>query len=166
MSKVGKFLKNNIKLFVGIIIGGILFGGATYVIATSIASSNITYTSNGQTTVEGALNDLYSKANTWIDPDTYPLKMNSAGTIWATLAGLCIKRNGVSYCFGTNNFIYEKDHIQQVFSDISCYAYSSIVRCNASDFLCEVNSQGYVGCYDQSEHSSCEVNGDGSVNCD
>ena len=63
MSKLTKFIKNNIKLFVGIIIGGILFGGATYVIATEIASGSVTYTSNGQTTVEGALNDLYQKAD-------------------------------------------------------------------------------------------------------
>lgn len=63
MSKVTKFIKNNIKFILGIIVGGILFGGATYVIATEIASSNITYTGNGQTTVQGALNDLYGKAN-------------------------------------------------------------------------------------------------------
>ena len=68
MSKVGKFLKNNIKLFVGIIIGGILFGGATYVVATEIASSSVTYTGNGQSTVEGAINDLYGKAS---DLDAY-----------------------------------------------------------------------------------------------
>ena len=64
MSKVTKFMKNRKFIFaIGFILGGLILGGTTYVIATSIASSNITYTNNNQTTVEGALDDLYQKAD-------------------------------------------------------------------------------------------------------
>ena len=69
MVKLTNLFKQNIKLFIGIIIGGILFGGSAYVIATEIASSSVTYTENGQTTVEGALNTLYTRANTWVNPN-------------------------------------------------------------------------------------------------
>ena len=65
LSKLTKLLKNNINFLLGIILGGILFGGVTYVIATEIASSNITYTGNGQSNVKGALDNLYTKADKW-----------------------------------------------------------------------------------------------------
>ena len=45
----------------GLIIGIILSGGIVYA-ATTIASSYVTYTGNSQSTVEGALNDLYTKS--------------------------------------------------------------------------------------------------------
>ena len=64
-----KILKNNIKLIIGIIIGGIVFGGISYAVATGISSGDVTYTANNQTTVQGALNDLYSKAATNINPN-------------------------------------------------------------------------------------------------
>ena len=56
-----KFLKNNLKLIIGILIGAILASGIVYA-ATS--ASQVTYTTNKNAeikTVEGALNDLYSK---------------------------------------------------------------------------------------------------------
>ena len=173
MSKVGKFLKNNIKLFVGIIIGGILFGGATYVVATEIASSSVTYTGNGQSTVEGAINDLYGKADTWIDPST--IQTNSTGKIFASSKGIIIRRNGQTHLIRSNNWNVEKDHIQQIFSDVGaynsstrlgCYVNSNYVTCNASDFTSYVDSNGNVEYHDNSDYSTCGVNGNGSVYCD
>ena len=64
-----KFIKNNIKLFIGIIIGILLCGGTIYA-ANSFNANEIPYTSNGQSTVEGAINDLYTRANTWLNPAT------------------------------------------------------------------------------------------------
>ena len=63
-----KVIKNN--LF-GFILGAILFGGIGTVVATTILSSTVSYTNNNRTTVETALNELYSKAarlDGWIDP--------------------------------------------------------------------------------------------------
>ena len=63
-----KLIKSNIFSF---FLGSILFGGITTVLATTILSSSVSYTNNNQTTVESALNELYSKASRldgWIDP--------------------------------------------------------------------------------------------------
>ena len=46
--------------------------------------------------------------------------------------GVCINRGGERHCFQTNNVEFEQQHVQEVFSDISCSVYSSSVRCNAS----------------------------------
>ena len=59
MKRLGKFIKSNTKLFIGFILGAIIFGSVGAVVAGTVASNVITYTSNGQTTVQGALNDLY-----------------------------------------------------------------------------------------------------------
>ncbi len=63
-----KLIKSNIFSF---FLGAFLFGGITTVLATTILSSSVSYTNNNQTTVESALNELYSKAarlDGWIDP--------------------------------------------------------------------------------------------------
>ena len=68
MKNVIKILKDNM---LGFILGAILFGGIGTILATTILSSTVNYTNNNQTTVEGALNELYSKASMvdgWIDP--------------------------------------------------------------------------------------------------
>ena len=62
MKKLGSFIKSNTKLFIGFILGALIFGSIGAVVAGTVASSEITYTNNGQTTVEGAINDLYGKA--------------------------------------------------------------------------------------------------------
>ena len=56
-----EIIKNN--LF-GFILGALLFGGISTVVATTILSSSVSYTNNNQTTVESALNELYSKVIT------------------------------------------------------------------------------------------------------
>ena len=63
MKKVGKFIKNNI---VGFILGALLFGGSALVVAGTVASSAITYTTSKNSNVgnvEQALNDLYNIAD-------------------------------------------------------------------------------------------------------
>lgn len=79
--------------------------------------------------------------------------------------GVCINRSGTVSCFKANNVSYERTHVQQVFSDISCYVYSPGVECSADDFYCYVSSDGSVGCDDYSDGSGCYVDTDGSVNC-
>lgn len=77
----------------------------------------------------------------------------------------CIVRNGNLSCFKNNNWDEEQNHVQQVFSDISCDVFSSHVDCNASDFSCYVTSDGDVYCRDGGSNESCRVNSDGSVYC-
>lgn len=63
MKKLGRFVRNNSKLFIGILIGAVIFGGSATIIAGTVASSAITYTNNGQSNVQGALNNLYNKVD-------------------------------------------------------------------------------------------------------
>ena len=80
--------------------------------------------------------------------------------------GVCINRNGERHCFKTNNVEYEQQHVQQVFSDISCTVDSSVIDCYASDFYCHVTSNGNVGCRDHGTNEYCNVRSDGRVTCD
>ena len=158
------FIKNNIKVVTAFIIGGVIFGGTTLVLA-AVGANQVTYTNNGQSTVQGALDTLYTKANNMvpIDPDTF--QTNSANTVYASSKGVCIKRNDKLNCFKINNWTEEQNHIQQVFSDINCDVDDMRVNCYASDFDCDVFSDGYVSCRDCYDFSRCFVNSDGSVNC-
>ena len=155
------------------IIGLILGVSITGVVAYSVYANKVTYdnTQSGlqSTNVQGAIDELYTKTNTWINPSYIELdkivSTNTTKKIFATSNGLCIIRKGKISCFKINNWEEEKDHIQQVFSDISCDVSSSRVSCSASDFRCEVYSGGGVGCYDQSDYSGCYVATTGSVGC-
>jgi len=61
-----KLLKKNIRLFIGIFIGGVIFSGITYVIATTYYSNNVVYNNANSTltatNVEDALDELYRKS--------------------------------------------------------------------------------------------------------
>ena len=63
------------------ILGIVLCGGGVFA-ANTFSPDTIPYTSNGQSTVEGALNDLYTRANTWINPSnmTNSKSITSNGT--------------------------------------------------------------------------------------
>lgn len=167
-----KLIKSNIKLIIGILIGMVLSITTVYAATILFASNQVGYdnTSSGMsaTNVQDALDELYTKANTWINPsyiDFTTLATNTNKTILASKNGVCIKRNNKVSCFKVNNWSEEQNHIQQVFSDISCIVNSSTVYCAASDFYCNVYSNGYVRCGDRSDGSNCLVNPAGSVNC-
>ena len=168
MKKIKSFIKNNIKIVIAFILGLIISGIGVYA-AILYASSDVGYDNTGSgltsTNVQDALDELYTKAQNMvpIDPDTF--KTNTAKTVYASKLGVCIKRNNRLNCFKINNYEEEKDHIQQVFSDISCYVASSYVGCDASDMGCNVYSYGGVYCIGRSDDSPCYVNEDGSVNC-
>ena len=59
MTKLKKILNKNVKTLIGFIIGICISGGIVY--AANIAASSVTYTKNGQSTVQTALDDLYAK---------------------------------------------------------------------------------------------------------
>ena len=164
MKKILKFIKHNVF---GFIAGAVIFGSLGVYAATVIAASNVGYSDNaslGATNVQDAIDKLYAKAdNQYFDLAT--AKANTTGKIFASKKGVCISRKKKVYCFKINNYDVEKNHIQQVFSDVSCKVLSSYVRCNASDFDCNVDSDGSVGCGDSSAYSSCLVEASGDVFC-
>ena len=83
---------------------------------------------------------------------------------------VCIVRNGGLHCFQNNNWEVEQQHVQDVFSDISCDVGSidedSYVGCDASDFRCTVFSDGDVSCNDILTDDHCGVTSDGVVGCE
>jgi hypothetical protein len=191
MKKIGKIVKGNLKLVIGIIIGATISGVTVYA-ATVIASSNVSYsnTTSGlsATNVQSAIDELYTKASTWINPNNMGTPTNyifdgsnkptrsspttppSGKNVYLGLYadsqyGVCIKRNGTQHCFRYKNWMAEKEHIQKVFSDVSCRVGSSDVGCIASDFYCRVYSNGGVSCSDGGAGENCYVNGGGSVDC-
>lgn len=191
MKKVKEIIKKNVKLVIGIIIGAVVSGGTVYA-ATILAANQVGYdnTSSGisSTNVQGALDELYTRASKWINPNNMGTPTNyifdgenkpttsspttppSGKNVYLGLYadqqfGVCIKRNGKQHCFRSNNWVAEAKHVQEVFSDISCNVRSSRVGCSASDFYCIVRSDGNVDCFDNGSSGDCYVNGDGSVNC-
>ena len=78
---------------------------------------------------------------------------------------VCILRNGEKHCFKNNNYDIENEHVQEVFSDISCVASLLIMNCNASDFGCGVLSDSGVVCRDFGAGGRCSVGSDGQVIC-
>lgn len=178
MKKVKKFLLGNIKTVVAFAIGVIISGTSVYAATILFASNQVSYNNANSgatsTNVQDALDELYTKANTWINPTTFGISMNTSKTILATNGGIIIRRNGQTHLIRNNNWSVEKDHIRQIFSELGPYNSStklgylvdrSEVRCIASDFSCIVFESGYVYCRDNSDNSNCSVNSDGSVNC-
>ena len=156
MKKIKIFLIGNIKTVVAFILG-IMISGTTVIAATVIASSQVSYTNNSQETVQGALDDLYTKANNMVPIDSDTFQTNKHKTIYASSKGVCIKRNDKLNCFKINNWEEEQNHLQQVFSDVSCRVESSYVSCQAFDFYCGVLSNGDVRCIDEQSYTSCFV---------
>ena len=89
-----RFFNRKVAFALGFILGGLILGGTGYVIATEIASASVTYTGNGQSTVEGALNDLYQKAEKV--PDT-PFKLGDYISLTPTLTSYVAKSSLTGY---------------------------------------------------------------------
>ena len=87
----------------------------------------------------------------------------------ATSEGITIIRNGTSYLIKRNNWSVEKNHIQQIFSDVSCDDDCAddlcYVDCHASDFNCDVGSGGVLCCSDGGADEDCTVEPNGHVDC-
>ena len=175
--------------------GGIVFGAIGVFAATTLLSQSVYYNNSNSgatsTNVQGALDELYTKANTWIDPNnmgeptyfsfgepTYfsfgePTTSSSTTPPSDMVAyiglyddgqyGVCIKRNGKQHCFRYNNWIAESKHVQNAFSDISCNVSSNSVNCIASDFFCNLSSNGDVGCGDYIFGHYCNIMDGGSL---
>ena len=187
MKKIKKLLSNNLKTITAFIIGGIIFGGTTAVVAAVIAANQVTYTPPSGVSannVQTAIDELYTRASKWVNPNDMGTPTNYSFNDKPTTSspttppsgknvyvakyadgqyGVCIKRNGTQHCFRYNNWIAEREHIQEVFSDISCDVDSSCVQCTASDFHVGACSDGQVSCRDNSTGKMLLVDSDGSV---
>lgn len=83
---------------------------------------------------------------------------------------LCIIRDNRLNCFDSNNWIIEKDHLQLVFSDITCktttVGNTSSLECTATDFYCSFSSGGQVYCSDRVHNkNACQIYSDNVARC-
>lgn len=73
MKKIREIFKKNVKLVIGIIIGGVVFGTLGVYAATVLAANQVTYDNSSSgvsaTNVQGALDELYIKASKWLNPN-------------------------------------------------------------------------------------------------
>ena len=204
MKKIKKFILGNIKTVVAFILGIIISGTTVYAATILFASNEVSYdnTSSGMsaTNVQGAIDELYTRSNTWINPmnmGTPQYYAYGAYKGWCSSTdscnsyadfpttettppsgknvyvakyadgqyGVCIKRNGTEHCFRGRNWKAESEHVQKVFSDISCNVNSSTVHCCASDFCCDVYANGYVRCFVNGPGNDCIIYDNGYMYC-
>ena len=177
MKKIKNFINSKFKLCIGIIIGFIVSGGVAYAATIVLSSDEIGYDNStsgaSSTNVKDALDELYNIAITPISADgieNLGFTTNRTKVIMASPNGVCIIRKGKFVCFQSNNFAVEKEHILQVFSDVTCWSFSDLVDCPTYDFSCNAHKDGWVQCFDMldpnpNSKSGCSVNHYGTINC-
>lgn len=189
MKKIKEIFKNNLKIVIAFILG-IIISGTTVYAATIIYNANQvgfnnSNTSLSSTDVQGALDELYTRASNckkapnntvyyaFGDPTT------SSTTNYSTLnrkifiarngdqRSVCVIRSNRLHCFDNNNYAIEKDHLAQVFSDVSCNIYNnSGYSCSANDFWCIAYYNGNTWCRTiNSTRQDCEVYANGNGSC-
>ena len=147
--------------------------------ASRITASMLTYSNSSTscTNAQCSIDELFDMFDPLPTYYAFGLPTTSSTTNYTTLnknvfvalkgnqLSVCIIRNNTLHCFKYNNWDVEKDHVQQVFSDVSCDVNSSRVYCDASDFYCSVYSLGDVRCYHRVPYEDCYLDADGSVDC-
>ena len=148
------------KIFLIILI--LLFFVSGSVFASSVlTSSEFKYTPVSgsiitSNSIQGALDELYSKANNTSsekDLNTYFDIVNPTVTSTKDYTTLnknvflamnnnekfsCIIRNGYLHCFASNDVVLEKEHMERVFSDVTCTSREHqdvALTCEGTDFF-------------------------------
>ena len=178
-----RIIKNPIFMF---ILGAVIFGGIGVVYAYVATASDVSYspsdTSWNVSNVKTALDDLYTKSNTWLDPsyidmatisgiyeeryDSSDHEYYSVGSMIASSKGLCIFDENEIGCFKTNNYENEVPRLQAFFNKIgplhlssaNCAEYgSSGYRCFIGfGFRVELYKNGTIhATYDSSPDLEC-----------
>ena len=186
MKKIKEIIKNNIKLVIGIIIGGIVFGTIGVYAATTLLSQPVYYnnTNSGasSTNVQGALDELYTRASKWLNP-------NDMGTpqyyAFGDYKGWCsdtdtncnsyadfpttsttppsgINVYAVKYEDGQYGVCIQRNGKEHCFRGRNYKAEAKHVQEVFSDISCNLNSS-HVSC--NASDFNCNVNSNGNVNC-
>ena len=96
MKKIKKLLSNNLKTITAFIIGGIIFGGTTAVVAAVIAANQVTYTPPSGVSannVQTAIDELYTRASKWLNPNDMGTPQYYATTV--TYKVLCNSKDRI-----------------------------------------------------------------------
>ena len=187
MKKVKKFLLGNIKTVVAFILGIIISGTTVYAATILFASSEVSYdnTSSGMsaTNVQDALDELYTKASKWLNPNDMGTPQYYATT--GEYKGWCTSTDtncnsfadfpttattppsgknvyAVKYEDGQYGVCIQRNGKEHCFRGRNYKAEAKHVQEVFSDISCDVDSS-YVGC-DASDFG-CAVNASGYVRC-
>ena len=174
-------IKNKDKKITNILIGmilGIVLAGTSAYAAIIYSSDQVSYSNSTSgltsTNVQGALDELNilcsSSSTTGIDAsyiDFGSISVNANKTIIGSNNGICIIRNDQISCFKRNNYTEEREHLNQVFSDITCSGANSTssIDCYATDYQCSAKSYGWIACYDRTDSSGCVLAQSGNIRC-
>ena len=77
---------------------------------------------------------------------------------------VCINDNGL-FCIKWNDYDNSVLALKNHFGESACGDSGSIFYCDSVTFNCSANSNGAVGCRDNSTYEYCSVNSDGTVAC-
>ena len=106
MRKIKSFVKNNMKLVLGIVIGLVIAGGSAAVVS-AVAGSSVGYTDTygiGATTVQGAIDALYNRTllknrtSNFIEAYTYNASTCVTGLESTCVATTCYKTKSANSC--------------------------------------------------------------------
>ena len=188
--KIKKFFLNNIKLFIGLLIGFFLAGGTAYAATILFNGNEVTYNNSNSgissTNVQDAIDELYTRANTWIDPNnnfgtpqyyafgTYKGWCGSTDTSCSSLSDFPTTSTSApsgknvyatKYADGGYGVCINRNGTPHCFRGRN-WAYESQhiqkVFSGAND-ICDVHSS-YVICY--ASDFDCSVSSNGHVRCD
>ena len=175
--KVVKIILKKYKLFIiGVLLGSIITGGGVY--ASTVGASNVSYSNSSSglsaTTTQQAIDELYKKAdNQYFDLATADI--SQTGNVFASKKGVCIfLKDRKAYCFKSNNYSVEKNHIKEAFSDGRCQYYTDTTidcyrSCYNTDEHCGANLAGIVSCSSEPTTSTvghgCYVSDYNSIGC-
>ena len=130
--------KNIVAIIFSFLLGGIICSSVGVYALTQIMASAIGYDNTSSnltsTNVQGAINELETKANNWLNPESYGMSMVPSKNIILFNEGLIFRKDGQTYLVRNNNYEQEKIHIQEIFEGGSC-----------SNFLESIRVDGY-GC--------------------
>lgn len=149
----------------------------------SIKSSDVPYTSYNQSTVQGAIDNLYKRATAKQEKDNtvyfaFGEPTTSSTTDYTTLnkgvfvalnggqRSVCIIKDNRLHCFDNNNNVIEEAHARRVFlndtcggTPFLCYEGTGVGK------QCDFYPDGSVYCYDGSTKEYCTLSNDNSVTC-
>ena len=177
-----------LKLTLGIIIGVLVSGTTVYAANILFSSEQLSYDNTDSeltaTNAKEALDELYNKASNshrikdnnvtfgYVNSGTDPTTDYTRTEVPTYIAkngdqkSVCITLDDKLSCFDNNNYIIEKEHVQQVFSDYTCEVKSEEVNCYTTLMFCEIYSDGHVYCgHVEPLLEGCHLFSDNSVSC-
>ena len=155
-----RIFKNNIKVIIAFFIGTIISGSIVY--GVSVASSSVSYTRSGSSvsSVEGALDELYEKADYIKFP---PISRNIFAVGTGLNKAVCVRRSERYYCFGINNYSKTKQALESAYQDVGCVTDNGSTRCYGTDTYSAAQEGGLVDSRDYSTNEWIAILNDGSI---